>query len=118
MRRSCAPAINPIGITHLIDEITLPGEVQHFLRDCSAERLVSPTGGEIGKANILLRACPQGLIAVGESCLARPVGSYTLLINNTQVRNGKPQLRQLLPFRCNCTPLWAAPNTNNVGVDS
>src|SRR5260370_29402552 len=100
MRRSCAPAINPIGITHLIDEITLPGEGQHLLCDCSAERLVSPTGGEIGKANFLLRACPQGLIAVGESCLARPMGSYTLPISSTQRRHGIAQLRREVSFLC------------------
>src|SRR5215469_3469056 len=107
MRGACAPAINPIGITHLMDEITVPGEVQHLLRDCFAERLVSPTGGEIRKANIFLRARPEELIAVGESCLARPMGSYTLPINNTQVRHGIAQLRQHVSFRCDCDPLWA-----------
>ena len=82
MRRACTLAINPIGITHRIDEIALPGEEYHLLRDGSTERFVSPTGGEIGKANILLRACPQELIAVGVSCPSRPMGSDTLPIDD------------------------------------
>src|SRR5437764_14449028 len=108
MCRACAPPINPIGITQLVNEITVPGEVQHLLRDCSTERFVSPTGGEIGKTNILLRVCSQELIAVGESCLARPVGGYTLLINNVQVRDGIAQLRQHVSFRSDCDSFWAS----------
>src|SRR6266568_1851554 len=108
MRQTCAPAINPIGITHRIDEITMPREEHHLLRDCFAERFVSPTRGEIGKANVLFGACPQELIAVGESCLARPMGSYALPINNTQVRHGIAQLRQHVSFRCDSDSLWAS----------
>src|SRR5947209_13152524 len=99
MYRTCSPAINPIGITQLVDEIAMPGVVQHLLRDCFVERLVAPTGGEIGKANVLLRAGTQELIAVSESCLARPMGGDTLLVNNMQARHGIAQLRQHVSFR-------------------
>src|SRR6266516_4775865 len=108
MCRARAPAINPIGITQLVDEITLPGEVQHLLRHCSAERLVAPTGGEIGKANVLLRACPQELIAIGESSLARPMGGDTLPINNMQARHGIAKFRQHVSFRRDGDCLWAS----------
>src|SRR5271167_1235532 len=108
MRWACAPAINPIGIAQLVDEITMPGEVQHLLCDCFADSLVSPTGGEIGKANVLLWSCPQELIAIGESCLARPMGGHTLSINNTQVRHGIAQLRQHVSFRRDGNSLWAS----------
>src|SRR6266568_6295264 len=99
MCRACAPAINPIGITHLVDKVALPGEMHHLLRHCEASRLVSPTGGEIGKANVLLRSSPQELISIGESCLARPMRCYTLPINETYLRNVKTQLRQHMSFR-------------------
>src|SRR5437899_11278901 len=107
MGRARVPAINPISITPLIDEVTLPGEMQHLLRNCEASRLVSPTGGEIGKANVLLRSSPQELISIGESCLARPMGCYTLPINETYVRDEKAQLRQHVSFRRDGDSFWA-----------
>src|SRR6266545_7183745 len=44
MRRARAPAINPIGIAQLIDEETLPGEMNHLVRDRTAQLLASPAG--------------------------------------------------------------------------
>src|SRR6266498_4635145 len=42
MGRARAPAINPIGIAPLIDQETLPGELNHLVRDRAAQLLASP----------------------------------------------------------------------------
>ena len=87
-----ASAVDPIGIAQLVDEETLPGEVNHLFGDCAAQLLIFPTGGEVRKTNVLLRARSQQLMAIGESCSACPVGCHALPVNNPQVRRGISQL--------------------------
>src|SRR5260370_19882538 len=106
---SCTPAIDPIGITQLVDEETLPGEVHHLFRDRAAQLLVSPAGGEVRETDVLLRARAQELITIGVSCFACPVRCHTFPVNNADMRHGIAQLCQHLSFRRDRDCLWSSP---------
>src|SRR5260370_8725715 len=106
MRGTRAPAINPIGIAPLVDEETLPGEVNHLFGDRTAQFLVSPAGGEVGKTDVLLWARAQKLMAISESCFACPVCCHALPVNNAYLRHGISQLCQHMPFCRDRDRLW------------
>src|SRR6266704_7055416 len=107
---ACAPAIDPIGITQLVDEETLPGVVHHLFRDRAAQLLVSPAGGEVRKTDVLLWTCTQGLMTIGVSSFAYPVRCHTLPVNNSYMRHGISQLCQHHSFRRDRDCLWSSPH--------
>src|SRR5438874_3711455 len=110
MRGACAPAIDPIGITQLVDEETLPGIVHHLFRDRAAQLLVSPTGGEVRKTDVLLWTCAQELMTIGVSSFAYPVRCHTFSVNNSYMWRRISQLCQHLSFRRDRDCLWSSPH--------
>src|SRR6266487_484953 len=106
MRGARAPAIDPISITQLVDQETLPGVVHHLFRDRAAQLPVSPAGGEVRKTDVLLWTCAQELLTIGVSSFAYPVRCHTFPVNNAQVRHGISQFSQHMPFRRDRYCLW------------
>src|SRR5437667_6314030 len=105
-----ATAIDPIGITQLVDQETLPGVMHHLFRDRAAQLLVSPACREVRKTDVLLWTRAQELITIGVSSFACPVRCYTFPVNNAQVRHGISQLCQHVSFRRDRDCLWSSPH--------
>src|SRR5262249_17050591 len=107
MGRARAPAINPIDIAQLIDEETLPGELNHLVGDRAVQLLASPAGWEVGKTDVLLRARAQQLMTVGETGFAGPVCRHASPVANADIRHAIAQLCQHILFRRDRDGLWS-----------
>src|SRR5579859_347431 len=110
MGRSRAPAVHPVRIGSLVNQIGIPGEQIHLFINGLVQWYASPKCGSIREADILLRARPQQLSAIGKASRARPVSSHALIINDDDPWDRAPQLCEHSPLSGNRNSLRPSAN--------